>query len=298
MKKTIFLLITFMTLILTGCSDTTSEVVSTDTKIVDIEGVTTEIPAEPQRIVTDYYVGELLMLDANLVGADLTYTSTLWGDYSDIVNVGQSMESVAALSPDLIITINEAYVDQYSAIAPTILVPYGTYNPETLLTKLAEITNTADSGSEWVAEFNTKVDKLDKLVNHDETYTILELFADGGYYYGAYYGRSGYILYDKLGLKSTTAAQDDYVLNPESYLAATDENLSKYVGDNLILVVPDNVDMSSHSLVNNVVWDSLDAVKNDKVYVVSADDFWYSDPYSLDKQIDILTDILNGNYKA
>lgn len=295
MKRIVSMLVV-ITLFITGCGST-NETDMTNTKQIDIEGIAYTIPNDPQRIVADYYVGELLMLDANLVGADLTYTSNLWGDFSDVTNVGQSMESIAALNPDLIITMNADLVDQYEVIAPTVLIPYGTYNPEELVLKLSEITSTQDKAQQWINDFNAAIDNLSQLIDLDQTYSIIELTGDTAYYYGENYGRAGYIIYNKLGLKSTDVAEESYVRKPDSYLTATIESLPAYTGDNIILVVPSDVDVSSHMLIDNVVWEDLEAVKNDQVYIVDANDFWFSDPYSLDKQIEILTEIASGTYE-
>lgn len=289
MKKIIVIIIAAFVLV--GCSS--SKKSESGTKTIEIAGENIEIPSNPQRIVADYYVGELIMLDANLVGADFTYSSTLWGDISDIENVGQSMEAVAGLEPDLIITINEEYVDQYKEIATTVVIPYGTYNPEELVLKLSEITNTEKKADEWADNFNSNIEELKEIVDEEETWTILELNGEGAYFYGEHYGRSGYILYDKLGLKSTQEAEEQYVRKADSYLNATVESMPDLVGDNLILVYPPDVDYTKHHFLTNDVWNSLDAVKQGNVYYVQADDFWYLDPFSLDKQVEVLKEIFN-----
>lgn len=289
MKKILILTI-ITTVFLVGCSNITNE---NNTKEVKIGDTTVTVPNDPQKIVSDYYVGELIKLNANLVGADLTYTSSLWGNINNIENVGQSMEKVASLEPDLIITINENLVDQYSEIATTVYLPYGTYNPEELMLKLSEITNTQQEANEWIKLFNSNIDELKDVVDTSESWTILEINGEGAYYYGEHFGRSGYILYDKLGLNSTPKAENDYVRKADSYLNGSIESLSDYVGDNLLFVYPEEIDYTKHQFFNNDVYNSLEAVKNNNVYFVKADDFWFLDPFSLDMQVEILKGIFN-----
>ncbi len=294
MKK-IVVILSILILFITGCSEAQSNTEAT--KDVTIGDVSYTIPTDPQKIVADYYVGEIIKLDANLVGADLTYSSTLWGDLSDIQDVGQSMELVASLTPDLIITMNPDLVSQYEVIAPTVLIPYGTYNPEDLLIKLGEITNREDNANQWVESFNDNIDELSTLVDSSQTYTTLELWDDTGYYYGENYGRAGYILYNKLGLKAPEVAEDSYIHIPDSYATATIESLPEYVGDNLILIIPSYVNAEGHPLLENVVYENLDAVKNNHVYTVEGDDFSFADPFSLDKQLEVLTEVFSGTYE-
>lgn len=293
MKKIIGIIIA-MSLFLIGCGG--SNVKDSEVKVYSSENGDVEIPTDPKAIVADYYVGELIKLEANVVGADLTYSSSLWGEtLGGITDVGQSMEAVAALEPDLIITINESFVDQYKEIAPTVYIPYGKYNPEELMLELSKITNTEEVAEKWIEDFNNSIEELQSIVNQDETWTILELNGEDGYFYGEHFGRSGYILYDKLGLSSTQRAEEDYVRKDDSYINATVEVLPDYIGDNLILVTFGEEQYSTHHFLTNDVWKSLDVVANNKVHYVNPDDFWYTDPFSLDVQVELLKEIFSGN---
>ena len=178
MKKVLLLLLASV-MVLFGCSsDTTS---GDGTVEYTHELGTVMIPENPERIVTDWYVGELLALDVNLVGADLTYTSTAWApliEEKGVTDVGQSPEAVAELEPDLIITFNADLYDVYSDIAPTVYIPYGMYNPEELLLELGVITNTEEAAQTWIDEFNADIEELKSVANYDYTYTIMEFFGE------------------------------------------------------------------------------------------------------------------------
>ncbi|MBN2617674.1 MAG: ABC transporter substrate-binding protein [Spirochaetales bacterium] len=263
------------------------------TKNVEKNSVITE----PQRIVADYYIGELLMLNAKLVGADLTYKSSAWEHkVVDIVDVGQSMEKIMSLNPDLIITINQDRVEQYRAIAPTVIIPYGTYNPEELIVELSKITSTEDIAQQWIDKFNSEINELDKLIrSKTETYTIIDIWGGNAYLYGEHFGRGGYIIYNKLKLKGTADGEKDYIRKPDSYLTVNIESLEKYSGNRLLVMSTEDPKVSGSFIMDNVIWKNLEAVKNNHIFYLKSEDFWFTDPFSLDLQIELLKEVLSDS---
>lgn len=262
----------------------------TETRIYKVMSEEYEIPMNPKRIVADYYIGELLKLEANLVGADLTYTSSAWeNELGNIADVGQSLESFMALRPDLIITINEQKLEQYSEIAPTILLPYGTYNPEELIRELSIISNTEDIAEQWLDQFNDRIGELRSMVpDKKEKYTIIDIWGGAAYLYGEHYGRGGYILYNKLGLSGTEDGEREYIRKADSYLNLTVESLPDFAGDILLVMSNGDIQTEGSFFMNTVIWKNLPAVINEKVLYLNSEDFWFTDPFSLDLQVDIL----------
>ena len=202
------------------------------------------------------------------------------------------MEAVAALRPDLIITINEDRVEQYSGIAPTVLIPYGTYNPEELIVALADITGTEEIAQRWIDAFNANVEELASLVpDPDQTYTIIDIWGGNAYFYGEHFGRGGYIIYDKLGLRGTEAAEREYIRKADSYASMTVEALPDYAGDVLLVMSDEDPREAGSFFMDNVVWENLPAVRNGNVAYLDSADFWFIDPFSLDLQVEILKDV-------
>jgi len=292
--KSKFLIIFSLALIL-GCSAKDTERKDHEVRSIDIDGKSVSIPAQPKKVVADYYVGELLKLKAPLVGADLTYVSSAWENHLEgVTDVGQSLESIAALEPDLIVTINADKVEQYSAIAPTVLIPYGTYNPEEIVKVLGKITGTQDIASQWQSQFIKSVEDLAKVLpSLEESYTIIDIWGGNSYLYGEHFGRGGYILYNKLGLKGPQGAEEDYIRKPDSYLNVTVEALPRYVGDVLLVMSAQGVQEGAKDFMENVVWADLPAVKNNQVYHLKSEDFWFTDPFSLDLQVELLYALFN-----
>lgn len=286
MKRIILFI--FGVFVLTGCSTQESSKTTSDTfTYASVKG-DVELPTDPKRIVTDGYVGQLLSINAPVVGGDLTYISPAWdGLTDDITNIGSSLEEAAALSPDLIITWNEAMYEQYQSIAPTVLIPYGTYNEEDMVTELGKITDRNSEAEELLNKFNDKVEDLRSVLSPDYTYSIVELSADDAYLYGNTYARLGYVLYDKLNLKCPEACEKDVIKDtPDgaSYLQLSEELMDKYIGDVIILSSPNA--NSTNKLIESDTYKNLDAVKNKRVINVDSDLFYQNDMLSIFDQID------------
>lgn len=289
--KRILSVLMIIGLVLTGCSQNqSSESNATNMSYETTKGVI-EYPANP-TIYADYYIGQLLYLQADVIGGDMTYPAEPWSSIATeqgVENISGNMEQVAALAPQLIITINEDLYDQYSSIAPTILIPYGTYNQEDIVVELGKILGAEDKANEWVTQFNANIEKLKaEIDNPDQTIGIVDSWGGSMYMYGANFGRGGYILYDKLGLNGTEAAESEYVRNPNSYLTVDGESLMKYAGDVLFICAPKE---GAAEIQNLPTYKDLDAVQNDQVIMLDYDTFLYDDPYSLNAQIESLMEI-------
>lgn len=291
-KLIIILLIPFI--FLTGCQkeetkeDTTGE--------MSYESTTGKVEYKKNpKIYADYYIGQLLYLNADVVGADMTYPAKTWIDVAKerrVENISENPEKVAALKPDLIITINQDKLDQYEAIAPTIYISYDDYNPEEIMVELGKILGKEKEANDWVKEFNNSVDKLkikiDKKINKDNTIGIVDAWGDGIYMYGANYGRGGYLIYNKLGLKGTEDAEKDYIRKKGSHLTIDAEGLPKYAGD--ITIIMSN---AKDTITKLPTYKSLNSVKNNKVLVLDYNTFWYDDVYSLNEQIKVLNEVID-----
>ncbi len=289
MKKILSIVLLFV-LVLTGCSST-GDSKSENTMNYETDNGTITYSSNP-TIYADYYVGQLLYLGADVVGADMTYPAETWSSIAEeqgVQNISEDMEAIAGLAPELIITMNQDFYDQYSAIAPTIVIPYGTYDQEEIVSELGTILGKEEEASAWIEEFNSEIDELATLIdNPDYTVGIAEGWGGTTYMYGANYGRGGYILYNKLGLKGTEKAEADYVREENSYITLDGENLTQYAGDVLFIMDSDD---SLSSVQSMATYEDLDAVKNDRVIEIDYDTFLYDDPYSLNAQIEELKEI-------
>ncbi len=290
MKRLLSILFIFG-LVLSGCS--TTEEPSASDEMMSYESIngTVEYPANP-TIYADYYVGQLLYLGGDVIGADMTYPAETWTSVAEeqgVANISEDMEAVAALAPELIITMNTDFYEQYSSIAPTILIPYGTFNQEDIVVELGKILGKEDEANSWVTEFNTNIETLKaEIDNPDQTIGIVDSWGGSMYMYGANFGRGGYVLYDKLGLKGTAQAEEEYVREANSYLTVDAESLTNYAGVLLFICAPAEGVEEIKALPT---YNDLDAVKNGQVIELDYDTFLYDDPYSLNAQVDALMEI-------
>ncbi len=290
MKK-LLSIITVFTLALAGCAGTSDESTSESMMSYETEMGTIEYVENP-TIYADYYVGQLLYLGGDVIGADMTYPAETWTSVAEekgVQNISGDMEAVAALAPDLIVTMNTDFYEQYSAIAPTILIPYGTYNQEDIVVELGKVLGAEDVATTWVEEFNAGIETLKaEIGDPSKTIGIVDSWGGAMYMYGANFGRGGYILYDKLGLQGTEAAESEYVREANSYLTVDAESLTNYAGDVLFICAPAEGVEEIKALPT---YEDLEATQNDQVIVLDYDTFLYDDPYSLNAQIEALEEI-------
>lgn len=280
-----------MVIVLSGCGQTEQPKTDSNTMSYDTANGTIKYPENP-TIYADYYVGQLLYLGGDVIGADMTYPAETWTSVAEdkgVVNISGDMEAVAALAPQLIITINPDLYDQYSSIAPTILIPYGTYDPEEIVVELGKVLGAEDAANKWVSDFNTNIESLKKEIDEpSKTIGIVDSWGGSMYMYGANFGRGGYVLYNKLGLKGTPLAEEKYVRDPNSYLAVDAEGLTNYAGDVLFICASGD---GLAEIEDLPTYKNLDAVKNNQVIELDYDTFLYDDPYSLNAQIESLKEI-------
>ncbi len=292
----LLIITTTLILVLAGC--TTEKEQESTVEYASLSG-TINVPSEPKRIVTDYYCGDLLALETDVVGCDLTYKSPSW-DVSNVTDIGQSTEKIAGLNPDLIITFNAENYQVYQELAPTILIPYGSYNEEDLLKELAIITGTVDKSEELLAQFNDKTSKLKSDLEKSfdletTTFSTIESWGEDVYAYGNTWSRFGYVMYDKLGLKPPAKAQEQLISDKpsgETYLLLTEELVRDYVGD-VVLVGTKTGTIDNNPILNSKSFKDTLASKSNNVYYVNSELFYNNDMLSLFDQIDIIQELIN-----
>ncbi len=292
MKRILFLFISTI-FILSACS--TKEENGMENYESKVGSVS--IPSNPQRIVTDGYCGDLLAIEANVVGCDLTYKSPVW-DVSNIIDIGQSTEKVASLNPDLIISFNEDNYKIYKTIAPTIYIPYGTYNEEDLVMELAKVTNREKEADKLLEEFNENIEELKTILSNkvnlkETTFTTMESWGEDTYVYGNTWARFGYVMYDKLGLNPPVEAKNNLIKDSpdqESYLLLTQELINDYIGDYVLLVTPE-AKKDNNPLLNSNTFKNTKAYKNNNIYYVDSNLFYNNDILSLLEQINVVKEI-------
>ncbi len=291
----IFLVIAAMIWSLTaaGCSSSSqSEVNATKTVLTDKGEV--EIPAHPDKIVTDYYLGEFLAVDVKpIIASPYALDNPYLKDYVDgikpmnVTSAETSLEMISEAEPDLIVTITEADYEKYSKIAPTVYIQDGKRSDEETFKYIASLVGKEKEAQEYIDKFNAKAEehKSDvQAVVGDQTVSILEVWPQQIYSMGSHFARGGSILYDMWDLKAPEKVQKEMVDGDTPYETISLEALPEYAGDFIIYGVLADTDPAF--VIDSNIWTNLPAVKDGKLMSYEQVAFMHRDPITLSAQLD------------
>jgi iron complex transport system substrate-binding protein len=259
-----------------------------------------EIPVEPKRIVTDMYVSDLLALGVKPVGSIQYYLENPF--YADqvegIENIGDrgavSLEKVVALDPDLIITYSDKAeeIESYQKIAPTVVIPYGTFtNVEDEIRGFGELMNKSEEAEAWLKTYDERIEaaraKVKAVIKPEETFSILEVSDKSYYGYGDNFGRGGQAVYRALELTPLEITKKE-LMGDTQWKEISREVVGDYAGDHIFLTVGEN----NKNYQGDSIWQSLPAVKNNQVYELLEDRYWYFDPIAIQGQAEEFADMI------
>lgn len=262
-------------------------------KIKTVQGEI-DIPVKPKRIVAINYLGYLLTLGVKPVGAgstELEYTF-LQDKITGIANVGESIERIVALDPDIIITMDRQNYEILSQIAPTVVIPWSAKDVYEQLRELAVILDREKEAEDWIKSFEIKEkyarEQMAGVIGKDETVGIYEIWGKGLWIINKDYGRGARNLYETFEFTPPVAARQ-YILGKSGGINLSLETLPQYAADHMfVLVSPgDGGAKQASEIMESQVWKNLQAVKNNHVYEINRYEFWSNDPISLENQLDI-----------
>ncbi|HEL1977263.1 TPA: ABC transporter substrate-binding protein [Streptococcus suis] len=299
MKKFLAIFSLFVGLIfLTACSTSSS---STDVELSSmpkIEGITYhgDIPKNPKKVVNFAYsyTGYLLQLgiDVSSYSLDLEKNSPAFGDkLKDVPQLTTAdTEAIAAQKPDVILVFaGDDNLETLKEIAPVIEITYGKSDYLKMLTDVGQIFGKEKEAQAWLDQWDKKVatakEELKGLIDTSSTFTVMDFFDKNIFLYGNNFGRGGELVYRALGFAAPAKVQED-IINKEGWFGVSQEALPEYVGDYVLVNVNDKTKEAAASLKESDVWKNLPAVKNGHVIEVDYNLFYFSDPMSLDLQID------------
>ncbi|MGF7046884.1 iron complex transport system substrate-binding protein [Paenibacillus sp. DS2015] len=258
-----------------------------------------QIPVKPQRIITDYYGGELLSVGANVVGVepsafDNPFLVELLKETQD-VGYPTDLEKTLELKPDLIVVMYDENYDALSKIAPTLHIPYGTTTNINETVKLfGDIVGAPDKAEEFIAAFDQKAtegrEKLKGIVNENDTFGIYELTDKGDLWiFGDNAGRGGQVLYNALQLNMPAKNN-----NENQTLQLSMEVLPEYSADYMFLTTydPEKKGAQLEELKKSSVWNGLSAAKNNHLFYNDFDTYYRYDPIAITAQIDLFVDMI------
>ncbi|MFK4474806.1 iron complex transport system substrate-binding protein [Paenibacillus sp. RC73] len=261
-----------------------------------------QIPAKPQRIVTDFYGGELLSVGANVVGVEPTafqnpfITALLKEKGTKEVGDPTNLEKTLELKPDLIVVMKDTNYEALSKIAPTLYIPYGTTTNIYDTVKLfGDITGEKEKAAQFIAAFDKKAAegraRLKGVIDEKATFGLYELTDKNALWiFGDNAGRGGQAVYNALKLnmpKKTTNSKEQTV-------QLSLEVLPQYAADYMFLTTydPEKKGDALKQLKSSAVWGNLPAVKNNRVFFNDFDTYYRYDPIAITGQIDMIVDML------
>lgn len=278
------------------------------TRIVSTPRGDVEVPAQPQRVASDQYMGQLLKLGIIPVGVREGMLQEAWIEKSDISketlakienlgNFPMNPEKLIMLEPDLIIGSIEENIEQYEKIGTTVFIPYweelSTAGPLEKFKRIAEVFGKEQEADQWIKEYKNKVEEarkqIDGIIKEGETVSVVQLSPTGLYVLAAEGGNYGSnTIYQMLQLPPTEQA-----LNmKEGFENISLEVLPQYLGDHVFVYV--NSQEDAKEVLNSPIWQGAPAVKNGNVYMYGEfdDEFVMEDPYSLEMQLDKIVKVL------
>lgn len=242
------------------------------------------IPAEPKRIVVDLYLGSLIALGIKPVGTpELNLKNPYFiKSLEGVQNIGEyetiSLEKVLELEPDLIVTGNPDLFDSFSKIAPTLVIPFGELkNTHEEIAYFGKVLNKEKEAEAWLADYDARIadakKRVGEAIDPAAEVSVMQFNDKGPLAFGDNFGRGGQAVYSALGLNPPADKKE--ILMKDQLVEVSSEAIPEFAGDYIILTADE---LTLEELKLKPVWSSLDAVKNDRVFIWSPDRSWYFDP--------------------
>lgn len=186
-----------------------------------------------------------------------------------IIDLGNTanLEKVLEMSPDVIIAWedDDKIYEQLAKIADTIVIP-SSENWQDTITQVAAVMGREDAAQVYIDRYNAKLQEvaaaMEKSGEKGKTALFMMTWGKGFSYYGGkrmepYYKDMGFKPFDSLGDWGEISLEGVSELNPD-YI---------FVGEDFT----NSAEMTLKELEANPVWNSLNAVKNKKLFVVDTE---------------------------
>ncbi|GIO90633.1 ABC transporter substrate-binding protein [Paenibacillus lactis] len=266
-----------------------------------------EIPKDPKRIVATQYLGHLLTLGVKPVGAGTAslnqyFLQDLTDGIEDIGDDRAALEKIVSLDPDLIIRPSDKNYEEFAKIAPTIVIPWGAKDIYAELREFGEILGKSEEAEEAIRRYEEKLEearaKLTGVVKEGETVGVYEIWAKNFWVVGESFGRGTRNLYSGLGYQPPEAVKE-HIVNGGAGRDISLEALPEMAADYMFVTVydADGGGERAKEIMESAIWKSLPAYKNNRIFTLDINQFSADDLISLEKQLEIQTNLLLGNGK-
>jgi len=261
---------------------------SGETRTIEHVMGTTEIPAEPRRIVAVDYnlLEELTVLGVKPVGSLYGSPEFLEEEAEGVEVVGgndgtPNLERIASLDPDLIIAwesmMGDGNYEPLSEIAPTVVFERkdGFGNWRETLTFIAEILGREERAEEQLAEFDERAGRIRKALD-ERGYDEQEFSVFGSF--NADFAVFNYVegfpitILDSVGLEISRSQVEAYEKDPAAFDGMSIELLSRLDADVIFFLNPTlpsggggDGEFVEGTLKESPLFQQLTAVRNDRL---------------------------------
>lgn len=304
MKKLLVPLL-LLILIISACSNTSTKEDNAeaekkaDTFTYQSETGPIEVPDNPQRVVVlSGYTGNILDLGVPVVGVD-TWSKTnptFTEELKDVKEVSEDdLEGILELEPDLIIALSTVKnLDKLSEIAPTVTYTWGKLDYLSQHIEIGKLLNKEKEASEWVDDFKQRAEKIGEeirqKIGEDATVSVIEGFGKDLYVYGNNWARGTEILYQSMKLEMPEKVKNDAL--EAGYYTLSTEVLPEYAGDYIIFSKYSDADTSFQE---TDTYKNIPAVKNGHVFEMQGEGASFTDPITLENQLEFFKEAFLGN---
>jgi iron complex transport system substrate-binding protein len=307
MKKLLLPFILLSALIISACgTDTSKEEENaapaekkSDTITYQSENGPIEVPRDPQRVILlSGFTGNVIDLGVNVVGVDTWSKNnpTFEKEMKDVAEVSdEDLEKIIELEPDLIIGLsNIKNIDKLSEIAPTVTYTWGKVDYLTQHIEIGKLLNKEKEARSWVDNFKKEAEsageEIRAKIGEDATVSVMESYGKDLYVFGSNWARGTEILYQAMKLKMPEKVKE--VAESAGYFTLSAEVIPEYAGDYVILSKYSDADTSFQE---TETYKNIPAVKNNRVFEMNGQGASFSDPITLEKQLEFIKKSFLGN---
>lgn len=249
-----------------------------------------EVPVNPKRVACYTWTGDLLALGITPVisnDAELPMMADVLSGTE--ISWFEDPEEILAVNPDLIIIRDQEKYEEYSKIAPTLVVEYNT-SLDDRMAFFGKVFDVEEKAQQVLDAFYSKVGTYVQAFKERGIYgkTITIMFYDdkAPYIYGDDYGFGGQVLYTLFGFHVPEIIQKEIIDTKEGFRSVSWEVAADYLSSDYIQVGEETLNAETlETLGENAVWNSVDAVKNNQIITYSRE-YDRKTLYVLDKIID------------
>ncbi|TYP72074.1 iron-hydroxamate ABC transporter substrate-binding protein [Paenibacillus methanolicus] len=249
-----------------------------------------EVPANPQRVIAlSGFPGDVLKLGVNVVGVDSWSKAnpTFEEQLKDVQEVSaENLETIIELKPDLIIGLSSIKnIDKLNEIAPTVTYTWGKLDYLTQHLEIGKLLNKEQEAQAWIDDFKQRAQTIGEdvraKVGEDATISVFETYEKEIFAFGDHFGRGTEILYHEMGLKMPEKLKA--FISETGYNTISAEVLPEYAGD---FIVISKYSTADNSFQQTETYKNIPAVKNNRVFELDGRSSSYTDPITLEMQLE------------